>query len=72
MHNETLDYDDCYTSDIVISPNVLGSLDSVGLEDQKARDEHFYSQFEVELLTELILLSGVNTNTKLPDSRVHS
>jgi len=70
MHNETLDYYDYYASDIVITPTAFGAPDSVALEDQKARDERFYSQFDVELLTELTLLPGVNADTKLVDGSV--
>ncbi|MDW3209357.1 MAG: hypothetical protein R8N23_05790 [Reichenbachiella sp.] len=68
--SENLDYDSWYADDVVIRGTAFGAPDSVGLQDIKEQDKMFLADFDLELTSEVVLLPGVNVDTKKADGSV--
>ncbi|SMD32953.1 hypothetical protein SAMN04488029_1314 [Reichenbachiella faecimaris] len=68
--SENLDYDAWYADDVLIRGTSFGAPDSLGIEDLKAQDKEFLASFDLELMTDPVLLPGVNVDTKKADGSV--
>lgn len=67
---ENIDYEALYADDAIIRGTSFGAPDTLSIEDMKAQDEEFLAAFDLELVTELVLLPGVNVDTKKADGSV--
>ncbi len=61
--NENLDYS-VYAEDFYMLPTYFGAEDSISLEEMKVADEENFTYMDYELVNDLILLPGVNPETK--------
>ncbi|WP_420582982.1 hypothetical protein [Reichenbachiella sp.] len=67
---EKLNYDVWYADDVVILGTGFGGPDSVSLQQIKDQDKMFLADFDLELTTDLVLLPGVDVETKKADGSV--
>lgn len=71
IQKESLDYDALYAKDALVRGTGYGSPDSLTLADIMAENEAAWAQFDLELLTDpIVLLPGVNVDTKTADGSV--
>lgn len=68
--SENLDYDAWYADDVVIRGTGFGGPDSVSLQEIKDQDQMFLADFDLELTSEIVLLPGVDVETKKADGSV--
>ncbi|MEP2023858.1 MAG: hypothetical protein ABJH98_13550 [Reichenbachiella sp.] len=68
--SENLDYDAWYADDVIIRGTSFGDKDSLSLDDIKAMDKMFLGAFDLQLLTDPVLLPGVSVDTKKVDGSV--
>lgn len=68
--NESMDYDALYAENAVVRPTSFGSPDSLGLDEIKANNQEMWDMFDFELVNEIVLLPGVNAETKKADGSV--
>jgi len=70
FQNENLDYSQ-YADDFVMRDTGFGTKDSLSLEDVKKNDKGLWENFDVKILEDpIVLLPGVNVDTKLADGSV--
>ena len=70
FQNENLDYSQ-YAQDFVMRDTGFGTKDSLSLEDVKKNDKGLWENYDVKIITDpIVLLPGVNVDTKLADGSV--
>lgn len=70
FESENVDYSQ-YAENFVFMDTGFGSKDSLSLDDMKNMDKTMWANYDFKLLTDpLVLLPGVNTETKQPDGSV--
>lgn len=67
--NESIDYS-MYADDFVMRGTGANSSDSLSLDDVKKNDKELWADYDFKLLDELVLLPGVNSETKEMDGSV--
>jgi hypothetical protein len=67
---ESMDFDALYAEDALVRPTGFGSPDSLSLDDIKAHNQEMWDMFDFELLHDVVLLPGVNPETKKADGSV--
>ncbi len=68
--SESLDYS-MYADDFVMLETAFGSeKDSIGLAEMKGYDKQMWEAYDFEMVTDPVLLPGVNPDTKEPDGSV--
>ncbi|MEO9801631.1 MAG: hypothetical protein ABJF04_00215 [Reichenbachiella sp.] len=71
IQTESLDYDALYAKDAIVRGTGFGSPDSLTLSDIIAENNVSWSLFDLELVTDpIVLLPGVNVDTKMADGSV--
>ena len=68
--NEEVDYDQYFAEDFWMRPTSFGSKDSVGLEDMMSSDKWNWAEFDHKKPEDMVLLPGVNAETKEVDGSV--
>ncbi len=68
--NEKMDYDALYAENAVVRPTSFGSADSLRLDEIKANNQEMWDMFDFELVNDIVLLPGVNAETKKADGSV--
>jgi hypothetical protein len=70
FENEAMDYS-MYADNFVLYETNFGANDSLNLDDIKSRDAELWEMYDFEMLTDpVVLLPGVNAETKVPDGSV--
>jgi hypothetical protein len=70
FQNENQDYSQ-YAEDFVMRETGFGSKDSVSLEEVKMSDKGLWERYDFKILADpIVLLPGVNVDTKLADGSV--
>ena len=70
FQNENQDYSQ-YANDFVMGDTGFGTKDSLSLEDVIENDKKLWQSYDFKILTDpIVLLPGVNANTKLADGSV--
>ena len=70
FQNENLDYSQ-YADDFVMRDTGFGSKDSLSLEEVKKNDKGLWMAYDLKILADpIVLLPGVNIDTKLADGSV--
>ena len=68
--NENVDYS-MYADNFVLAETSFGASDSLNLDDVKARDVELWDMYDFEFVTDpIVLLPGVNAETRMPDGSV--
>ncbi|MEO9967409.1 MAG: hypothetical protein ABJF11_16545 [Reichenbachiella sp.] len=71
FQNESLDYASLYAEDVVIRGTGVNDPDSISLEDAMKQNDMAWANFDFKLLgDEVVLLPGVNVDTKMADGSV--
>ena len=68
--NESMDFDALYAENAVVRPTSFGSPDSLSLDEIKVQNQEMWDMFDFELVDDIVLLPGVNANTKKADGSV--
>jgi hypothetical protein len=69
--NENLDYNSIYSENVILRLTHFGSKDSLDLEGMMKNDAQGWANHDFELLADpVVLLPGVNTETKMVDGSV--
>ncbi len=69
--NENLDYAAIYSDDFIQRGTGFGEKDSISLNEIMTSDKAIWEKYDFELLSKpVILLPGVNVDTKIPDGSV--
>ena len=67
--NESVDYSH-FSDDVVFKGTLVGSVDSLRLEDIKLSHKEFFANYDAKYLTPLNHLTGVNADTGVTDGSV--
>ena len=69
--NESLDYDALFSKDVIMLNTRIGAVkDSISIAEIKLMDKEGWDLYDFEILGEIYLLPGVNTETKKADGSV--
>jgi hypothetical protein len=69
FQNENLDYS-MYADDFILRDTGFNGKDSIDKETMVKYDKELWKSYDFKMLTEPVLLPGVNTETKQPDGSV--
>jgi hypothetical protein len=68
--NESMDYNALYAENAMVRPTSFGSSDTLTLDEIKANNQEMWEMFDFELVYDVVLLPGVNVDTKKADGSV--